>query len=296
MKRLISILLLAFIALPMNAKALSVSENNLSIKAKENKIIELYANTEEEIKEVRFTLVYTSYDIPGYFNIETGLNNTGTGNNHKIVFPKPVSGKIKLGTVKVNVVDSPKVTASTINIHSAKAITSEETEIALKNQIINVTVEKTQNTNTTTEEKDEPTVVEQDNNKSENTEKKEQLLEKIESSIVNIDLEENVYEYSVKIKEDIEELDLKPITKDEKYKVEISTQKIAELENNQIIITVKNGENKEEYKIKVNIAKNVEIDNKKFKPTFKYKGKWTIFAIIFSVVLFVGLILTKKQK
>lgn len=295
MKRLISILLLAFIALPMNAKALSVSESNLSIKAKENKIIELYANTEEEIKEVRFTLVYTSYDIPGYFNIESGLNNTGTGNNHKIVFPQPVSGKIKLGTVKINVVDSPKVTASTINIHSAKAITSEGTELALKNQIVNVTIEKKQNDNTTTEE-DKPVVTEKDTNKTENVEKKEQLLEKIESSIVNINLEENVYEYSVKIKEDVEELDLKPITKDEKYKVEISTQKIAELENNQIIITVKNGEIKEEYKININIAKNVEIDTETFKPTFKYKGKWTIFTIVFSVVLFVGVILIKKQK
>ena len=99
----------------------------------------------------------------------------------------------------------------------------------------------------------------------------------------------------VKIDENVEELDLKAIPKEEDYKIEISSQKISELKDNQIIITVKDGEVKEEYKIKVNIAKNVEIDEEELKPTFKYKGKWTTMIIIFSVVLFVGLLLTKKK-
>ena len=55
----------------------------------------------------------------------------------------------------------------------------------------------------------------------------------------------------VTYKEDVEELDLNPIARDKKYKIEISSQKISELIDNQIIITVKYGEKKEEYKIKI---------------------------------------------
>ena len=263
--------------MPLNVYALSVSENNITIEKGKSDTIDLYANVEEEVSEISFALVYTTYDIPAYFNIEPGLTNSGNGTTHKIKFNEPQTGKIKLGTIKIDIVNYPTVTVGSINIHSGKATTTTYETITLNNQIINVKIG-------TPESKVEVP-----------KEEKKNLLEKIESKIVKIDSKENVYEYTVKIKEDINELDLKGIAKEENYKVEISSQKISELKDNQIIITVKDGDIKEEYKIKVNIKKNVEIDKEEFKSTFKYKGKWTTMIIIFSVILFVGLILTKKK-
>ena len=278
MKKIIFILLITIlIILPSNVCALSLSENDITIEKGTSDTIEIYANVDSKVPEVSFALVYTTYDIPAYFNIESGLTDTGTGINHKIVFTEPVTGKIKLGTIKINIVSNPTVTAGSINIHSGKAITETYETLTLNNQMINVKIGTP-----------EPKVEEPE-------EEKKNLLEKIESEIVKINLKEDVYEYSVKIDENVEELDLKAIPKEEDYKIEISSQKVSELKDNQIIITVKDGEVKEEYKIKVNIAKNVEIDEEEFKPTFKYKGKWTTMIIIFSVVLFVGLLLTKKK-
>ena len=125
MKKTIFILLMTiFIVLPSNVKALSVSENNLTIEKGTSDTIEIYANVEKEVSEISFALVYTTYDIPAYFNIEPGLTNTGTGITNKIKFPEPVTGKVKLGTIKINIVNNPTVTAGSINLHSGKATTT----------------------------------------------------------------------------------------------------------------------------------------------------------------------------
>lgn len=282
MKRIIlTIFFLLVITLPINVQALIIDNNNLTIEKNSNSVINLSTNTDVEITSLQFTLVYTSYDVPANFNVEPGLTDTNpNGIVHKINFSNPVSGNIKLGTIKIDVVSNPKITASTINIHSAKAITTNGETINLKSQTINVTIGT-------------PTEI----TPKEEKEQTKNLLEKIESNIVNIELKEDVYEYKVKIKEDIEELDLKPIVKDEKYKVEISNQKINELENNQITITVSDGEYKEEYKITVSKIEieEVEIDEEEFESTYNYKGKWIIIIVVMSITLFVGLFMIKKK-
>lgn len=281
MKKIIQLLVLSLIVmLPIQVKALSVDKNNLTIEKGKSETIGIYAEVESEITEIQFTMVYTTYDVPAYYNVEPGLNDTNpNGISHKIIFSNPVSGKIKLGNITTNVVNYPKVTAGTINIHSAKALTSNNETINLNAQTINVTIS------------------EQTVNVVEETPKKN-LLDRIESEIVNIQIKEDVYEYKVNIKDNIEELDLKAIAKDENYNVEITNQKISELEDNKIVITVKDGNTSEEYVIKVNILnyiEEIEIDEEEFESTFKYKGKWVTLIVILSVVLFVGLILTKKK-
>lgn len=288
MKKIIPLLVLSLIMIiPTRIRALSVDKNNLTIENNNNESIDLYTEVNSEITEVQFTLVYTTYDVPANFNVEAGLTDANpNGITHKIIFSNPVSGKIKLGSIKISVVKNPKVTLGTINIHSGKAITSDGETINLNSQTINVKIGEPEDSD-----------VIQNNDVST---KKTNLLDRIESKIVKIDLKENVYEYKVNIKEDVEELDLKPIAKDEKYKVEITTQKIKELTDNQIIITVKDEDNTEEYKIKVNTLKNdkdidIDIDKEEFKSTYKYKGKWIIMIVILSIVLFIGLLLVKKK-
>lgn len=283
-KNILLLFLLLIVLLPLNVKALSVDKNDLTIEKGGEKSIDLYANVEENTTEVSFTLVYTTYDVPAYFNLEPGLTDRNpNGIAHKIIFSNPVSGKIKLGTVDIDVVNNPKVSTGAINIHTASAQTNNGT-VYLNAQTINVTIGEIQ------EETPEP--VENETN----------LLDKIESEMVKIDLEENKYEYTIEIKEDVEELDLKAIPKNENYEVEISNQKIKELEDNKIIIKVKDGDNTEEYIIKVNTIKNkvekVETnkENKEKKGnSYEYKGKWIVLIVIMSIALVIGLILTKKK-
>ena len=275
------IFLLLIVILPSNVKALSIDKNNLTIAKGESQSVDLYANVEAETTEISFTLVYTTYDVPAYFKLEPGLTDTNpNGIAHKIIFSNPVSGKVKLGTIDINIVNNPIEKSGAINIHSAKAITN-GINVNLDAQTINVNIGN------------ETVAIE------EPKEQKKNLLSKIESKIVKIDLLDDVYEYTVNVKESIEELDLKPITKDEKYEMEISTQKVKELTDNQIIITVKDGEYTEEYKIKVNIVEDkkeeIEVDEEKFESSYKYKGKWITMIIIMSVVLLIGLFLIKKK-
>lgn len=282
-KKVLLVYLLLIMILPLNVKALSLDKNNITLASGTNKNIDLYANVDTEVSEISFTLTYTTYDIPAYLNLEQGLTDTNpNGITHKIIFSNPVSGKIKLGSIRVDIVSNPKVNAGTININGASATTTNGNRVNLNAQTLNVTI-------------GEPAP-------EEPIEKKTNLLEKIESEIVKIDLQKDVYEYTVKIKENIKELDLKAIAKDENYKVEISSQKISELKDNKIIITVKDGDNKEEYVIKVDVEKEkekevneLEIDEEEFESTYKYKGKWITLIIIMSVVLVVGLFLTKKK-
>lgn len=277
MKKILLLFMLLVLFLPFNVKALSVDENNLTIEKGGTESIGLYANVLEEVTEISFTLVYTTYDVPAYFKLENGLTDTNpNGISHKIIFSNPVSGKVKLGTIDVNVVNNPKVNNGVINIHSGKAVTNNGT-VNLNSQTINVSIGE----------------------KKEEKEKKTNLLEKIESSIVTINLEDNVYEYDVKIKDNVKELDLKPIVKDSSYKVDVSSQIVEELKDNKIIIKVSDGDYVEEYKINVSIIKDkvedIDIDNEEFSETYKYKGKWITLIVIMSFILFVGLFLNKKK-
>lgn len=289
MKKMIQLFALAFVIIfPLNVKALSVDKNSLTIEKGSNETINLYAEVNSEITEIQFTMVYTTYDVPAVFNIEAGLTDTNpNGISHKIIFSNPVSGKIKLGSIKVSVVNNPKESTGAINIHSGKALTVNNGTINLNAQTINVKIGQANENNNNNNP------VPKDN---EETPKNTNLLDRIESEIVNIDVKENIYEYKVDVKEDVKELDLKPIAKEEKYKVEISTQKIEELNDNKITITVADGDNKEEYTVKVNVLKEEETKKEeKEGTTYKYKGKWITLIVILAGALFVGLLLTKKR-
>ena len=91
MKKIIPLLVLSLIMIiPTRIRALSVSKNNLTIEKNNNETIDLYAEANLEITEIQFTLVYTTYDVPAFFNVETGLTDTNpNGITHKIIFSNP---------------------------------------------------------------------------------------------------------------------------------------------------------------------------------------------------------------
>lgn len=291
MKRILKLIIIAVILLiPIGSvSALTVSENDIKIPASGSKSIELSTSSEELLTSVEFTLVYTTYDIPANFIVNSNYTDSNpNGIKHKVIFPEPISGKITLGNVNINVVNNPKDTAGTINIHSAIGYTETGETITLNAQNINIIIGEESNNNT-----DKPS-----NDDNSNTNKN--VLKEIKSDIVKINLQEDVFEYQITIDKDIEKLDLEPIATTDTYKVEVSNQEIASLEDNKINITVTdNTGNKTVYTIKVNILKDissVEIDNTNYKEKNTYKGKWIILIIFFSAILLFGLALTKKKK
>lgn len=284
MNKILKLIFISFALFFMTNRvfALTVSDSNITMSPGTSKEVELSTTTEVEVSRVEFTLVYSTYDVPANFvvnNIYTDGNPNGI--KHIVNFDTPVSGTIKLGTVKINTVNSPRETTGTINIHSAKAITTTGETINLNSQNINVTIG---------EPKEEPANDDYDKN----------LLKEIKSNKVRIELVKDTFDYEITIDKDLEELDLEPIAINDKYKVTTSTQKISDLEDNKITITVEDNDNHiVTYNIKVNILKDIKnatIDKNTYKEKNTYQGKWLLAIIFFGIALFVSLIFTKKGK
>ena len=316
--------------------ALSVSKNEITIEKGNKESIELYANVSESVTNIEFILVHTTNDIPASFIVNSNFVDTNPGGSkHSINFDTPQTGNILLGTISVNPKSDGIDTLGTVSAYNGKATTDLGGIITLNRKDINIkittpvvvtppqteqpkpnvsdtpvdnnkkeepkkeTPKQEQNTNTNNNKNN--------NNIKENEEKKEEevikqetynLLEKIESEIVKIDIQEDVFEYTVTINKETLELDLKPVAIDTNSKIDITSQKIEELKDNKILITVKNGEEEQIYTINVNMIKDfekAEIDNGKFEENNSYKGKWLVISIILIVVFIVGLLLTKKK-
>ncbi len=290
-------LIVTFFMLTTGVLALTVSENNIEIPKSDRKSIELSTNSEEMLTSVEFTLVYTTYDIPASFIVNPNYTDSNpNGIKHKIIFSEPINGNIILGNININVVDNPKDNTGTVNIHSAIGYTKSGETINLTSQNINVTVLNNRETNTETNEIEKLKEDEQEETKKFD----KNVLKEIKSDLVKINIQKDIFEYTIAINNDIEKLDLEPIAINESYKVKISNQEIATLEDNKINITITDNKgNKIDYIIKVNILKDisdVEIDDSDFKEKNTYKGKWIILVIIFSIILLFGLILTRKKK
>lgn len=284
MNKILKLIFISFALFFMTNRvfALTVSDSNITMSPGTSKEVELSTTTEVEVSRVEFTLVYSTYDVPANFvvnNIYTDGNPNGI--KHIVNFDTPVSGTIKLGTVKINTVNSPREITGTINIHSAKAITATGETINLNSQNINVTIG---------EPKEEPANDDYDKN----------LLKEIKSNKVRIELVKDTFDYEITIDKDLEELDLEPIAINDKYKVTTSTQKISDLEDNKITITVEDNDNHiVTYNIKVNILKDIKnatIDKNTYKEKNTYQGKWLLAIIFFGIALFASLVYIKKGK
>lgn len=288
-------LLFFMLFLSFNVKALCINgKNNLIIEKGTSDKINLSVNVNDTISEVRFTMVYSSYDIPADFYVANGLiDGNPNGVSHRVILSNPTSGNIDLGSIIVRAVSNPSAKRGTITLYNAFALTKGGSKINLDGHVIDVSIGT-------------PVMVSKEVNTVKN------MLSSINSSLVNIELVDGVFEYSIDVSEKVDELDLVPVASDEKYVVSVGSQKISELVDGLIIISVSNGDVKEEYKIKVNkIVDNtddkgdsdikideidkVEIDNTEFVSDNQYKIKWLIFMGIVSVLFFTGLALIKKK-
>ena len=133
-----------------------------------------------------------------------------------------------------------------------------------------------------------------DNTKAKKEEVEGNLIEKIDSNLVQINLKENTYEYNVSVKDDVKELDLKPIAKYQGTNIDISSQKLEKEKDNVITIQASMNDIKEEYKIKVKIEEDIKINKNHYKQDNSYKKKWSIIMVFFGVFFIIGLFLLKK--
>lgn len=276
-KRIIFLLVVFLINLPL-VSALSVDNTELTVAKGEKSTVNVYADLKEETTKVSFSLVYTTYDVPATFKAEEGITLKTNKTKNTLTFSEAQKGQVKLGTIEISILKSAKANKGTIRLNSATA-TSKSGNISKLDPVeLTVTIGTSTNNSTSVKESN--------------------LLKGITSKIVNIDLKDNVYTYEVNVKEDVKELDLVAVPKDEKSKVVISSQKISELKDGKIIINVTSPSNtKEEYTVKVNVLKTnkVEIDKEEFKADSSYKGKWVVIIIASVVALLFGFTLSKKE-
>ena len=276
-KRIIFLLVVFLINLPL-VSALSVDSTELTVAKGEKSTVNVYADLKEETTKVSFSLVYTTYDVPATFKAEEGITLKTNTTKNTLTFSEAQKGQVKLGTIEISILKSAKANKGTIRLNSATA-TSKSGNISKLDPVeLTVTIGTSTNNSTSVKEGN--------------------LLKGITSKIVNIDLKDNVYTYEVNVKEDVKELDLVAVPKDEKSKVVISSQKISDLKDGKIIINVTSPSNtKEEYTVKVNVLKTdkVEIDKEEFKADSSYKGKWVVVIIVSVVALLFGFTLSKKE-
>lgn len=276
-KRIAFLLVVFLINLPL-VSALSVDSTELTVAKGEKSTVNVYADLKEETTKVSFSLVYTTYDVPATFKAEEGITLKTNTTKNTLTFSEAQKGQVKLGTIEISILKSAKANKGTIRLNSATA-TSKSGNISKLDPVeLTVTIGTSTNNSTSVKESN--------------------LLKGITSKIVNIDLKDNVYTYEVNVKEDVKELDLVAVPKDEKSKVVISSQKISELKDGKIIINITSPSNtKEEYIVKVNVLKTdkVEIDKEEFKADSSYKGKWVVIIIVSVVALLFGFTLSKKE-
>ena len=123
----------------IDAKALEVVELNPTMEKGETKDIELYVNAPSDTKEIKFSLTFLSYDVVGTFESSSGvLTNNGVSNS--ISFDEPISGRVKLGIVKIKVSKGTTTNTSTINLYNANAISVNNIKTKLNNQSIKVNI------------------------------------------------------------------------------------------------------------------------------------------------------------
>lgn len=276
-KRIAFLLVVFLINLPL-VSALSVDNTELTVAKGEKSTVDVYADLKEETTKVSFSLVYTTYDVPATFKAEEGITLKTNTTKNTLTFSEAQKGQVKLGTIEISILKSAKANKGTIRLNSATA-TSKSGNISKLDPVeLTVTIGTSTNNSTSVKESN--------------------LLKEITSKIVNIDLKDNVYTYEVNVKEDVKELDLVAVPKDEKSKVVISSQKISELKDGKITINVTSPSNtKEEYTVKVNVLKTnkVEIDKEEFKADSSYKGKWVVIIIVSVVALLFGFTISKKE-
>lgn len=276
-KRIAFLLVVFLINLPL-VSALSVDNTELTVAKGEKSTVNVYADLKEETTKVSFSLVYTTYDVPATFKAEEGITLKTNTTKNTLTFSEAQKGQVKLGTIEISILKSAKANKGTIRLNSATA-TSKSGNISKLDPVeLTVTIGTSTNNSTSVKESN--------------------LLKGITSKIVSIDLKDNVYTYEVNVKEDVKELDLVAVPKDEKSKVVISSQKISDLKDGKITINVTSPSNtKEEYTVKVNVLKTdkVEIDKEEFKADSSYKGKWIVVIIVSVVALLFGFILSKKE-
>lgn len=276
-KRIAFLLVVFLINLPL-VSALSVDNTELTVAKGEKSTVNVYADLEEETTKVSFSLVYTTYDVPATFKAEEGITLKTNTTKNTLTFTNAQKGQVKLGTIEISIPKGAKANKGTIRLNNATA-TSKSGNISKLDPVeLTVTIGTSTNNSTSVKESN--------------------LLKGITSKIVNIDLKDNVYTYEVNVKEDVKELDLVAVPKDEKSKVVISSQKISDLKDGKITINVTSPSNtKEEYTVKVNVLKTdkVEIDKEEFKADSSYKGKWVVVIIVSVVALLFGFTLSKKE-
>ena len=123
MKRSIKFFCVLIIVLSLgiiNVKAISLDKTDVSIQKGGVENVNISLNTTEEITSVDFSLIFSTYDLPAKFVVNSLYSGTINGINNKVSFIEPVSGSINLGSVEISAGLNAQKTTGYINITNIK--------------------------------------------------------------------------------------------------------------------------------------------------------------------------------
>lgn len=288
MNKKIYILLITICSIFLNiniTKALSVSESITDINIGEEKDIIVSEDIDTNIKKISFYMTWNGIDIKTSFH--SSYNCYIKNNLYTITFNKPISGHIELGRLNIKVKGVGYNPRGLINLWGATAVTTDDEKITLNgsNIIIN------------TSENDDS---EYDPNEIETNQPISLNIVGIKSNYVNIELEDNVYEYTIDVNNEyVKVLDLIPILEDERATYEITNQNLLEMKDNKIIITVKDNNGlKRDYTFNINTPQRMQlfVDNGIFKKDYSYKNILVIICIPLAIAfIIIGTIIIYKR-
>lgn len=278
--KLLCLLLFMFMFIPQ-VYALSCDKTNIIIERGKSETVNLYASVEEEITKLDFTLIYHSNSFPAeYFASDLVTDTTPNESRHVLNLNEPKSGKILLGYIRIDAPNNGTDNTGSINVSKGVAYTVDSKEINLNSFNVNVFVSAATPT---------PTPKPIDKN----------MLSKIESKYVAIDLKKDIFNYYVTIDEDVLELDLKPIAVDDDVKIDVSTQVIKDIKDNKIIIKTSKEDTESVYTINFDVKKKekkIVIDTTEFEEDKSFKTKWTILIGLLVISIIGCLIINKLIK
>lgn len=278
-KILLTILVLFMVFIPLSVKAESkiyFETDTSNISPGKTKKINILVDSDEDFTKVNFDLITTSSYIGFYsVNFEDSFKRSqSSSSDYELEAKTPQKSGTVIGTVTlVAKEDAPIGVEGYIRITKASIMT--DSLISLSNAQVKMSVTNQKSTN---------------NN-----------LSSLTSTIVDLEFDKDVLEYTVTVDDEVDSLDLIATPEDSSATVTISDQSLKKSNNViEVVVEAEDG-SKKTYKVNVKKeeAKQTIVDSDADEVSTSNKGVkngWGLITVILLVILVLDILYIKKKK
>ena len=278
-KILLTILVLFMVFIPLSVKAESkiyFETDTSNISPGKTKKINILVDSDEDFTKVNFDLITTSSYI-GFYSVnfeDSFKRNQSSSSDYELEAKIPQKSGTVIGTVTlVAKEDAPIGVEGYIRITKASIMT--DSLISLSNAQVKMSVTNQKSTN---------------NN-----------LSSLTSTIIDLEFDKDVLEYTVTVDDEVDSLDLIATPEDSSATVTISDQSLKKSNNViEVVVEAEDG-SKKTYKVNVKKeeAKQTIVDSDADEVSTSNKGVkngWGLITVILLVILVLDIFYIKKKK